>query len=149
MNKLNLGSGFRPLTGFINIDSRYEVHPDRICDITQGLHYPNNSVDEVRAFDFLEHIPLGKTVFVIEEIWRVLCPGGIFVSFTPSTDGRGAFQDPTHLSFWNSNSWIYYMDDAHRNLYGIKAKFKGQIEDKVTSAELKIVHTLARLEAVK
>jgi hypothetical protein len=26
----------------------------------------------------------------------------------PSTDGRGAFQDPTHVSFWNSNSFWYY-----------------------------------------
>ncbi len=26
----------------------------------------------------------------------------------PSTDGRGAFQDPTHVSFWNINSFMYY-----------------------------------------
>ena len=29
-------------------------------------------------------------------------------TLTPSTDGRGAFQDPTHVSFWNSNSFWYY-----------------------------------------
>ncbi len=30
------------------------------------------------------------------------------LSQTPSTDGRGAFQDPTHVSFWNSNSFCYH-----------------------------------------
>ncbi|MDP1796315.1 MAG: hypothetical protein Q8K78_02485, partial [Planctomycetaceae bacterium] len=33
---------------------------------------------------------------------------GLSLSQTPSTDGRGAFQDPTHVSFWNSNSFWYY-----------------------------------------
>lgn len=27
-----------------------------------------------------------------------------------STDGRGALQDPTHVSFWNPNSFWYYTD---------------------------------------
>jgi O-antigen biosynthesis protein len=29
---------------------------------------------------------------------------------TPSTDGRGAWQDPTHLSGWNENSFWYHTD---------------------------------------
>jgi len=37
-----------------------------------------------------------------------LAPQGWLLSQTPSTDGRGAFQDPTHVSFWNSNSFWYY-----------------------------------------
>ena len=28
----------------------------------------------------------------------------------PSTDGRGAWQDPTHVSFWNEHSFWYYTD---------------------------------------
>ena len=26
----------------------------------------------------------------------------------PPTDGRGAWQDPTHVSFWNEHSFWYY-----------------------------------------
>ena len=44
----------------------------------------------------------------MNEIHRVLAPGGILLSMTPSTDGRGAWQDPTHISFWNQNSFFYY-----------------------------------------
>ena len=150
--KLNLGSGYRKLYGYVNIDNREEVKPDILCDVTQGLPYEDNSVDVVRAVDFLEHIPVGKVVPLIEEIYRVLKPGGTFVSVTPSTDGRGAFQDPTHVSFWNINSWLYYMDDAYRDLYGIKAKFSGNVQDGAMSdldAQNKVIHTHALLRAEK
>jgi len=46
----------------------------------------------------------------MQEAHRCLTPGGWFLTLTltPSTDGRGAFQDPTHVGFWNSNSFWYY-----------------------------------------
>ena len=125
MSRLNLGCGFRRLDGYENIDKRKSVCPDLVCDITNGLPYHDNSVDEIRAWDFLEHIPIGKTILVMEEIWRVLKPGGIFESFTPDAEnGQGAFQDPTHVSFWVENSWLYYSQSAYRKLYDIKADFE-------------------------
>ena len=122
---LNLGCGYRKLDGFINIDNRNEVDPDLFCNVLDGLPYSDNSVDLVRADDFLEHIPIGKTIQVITEIWRVLKPGGIFESSTPDAEhGQGAFQDPTHVSFWVENSWLYYSDQVHRELYGTIANFE-------------------------
>lgn len=146
--RLNLGSGYRKIPDFVNIDNRIETGPDMVLDVTRGLPYDDNSVDMVAAMDFLEHIPTGKTVALIEEVYRVLKPGGEFISVTPSTDGRGAFQDPTHVSFWNANSWLYYMDDAYRALYGIRAKFSGSIMDVITDEESHVIHTHADLEKV-
>jgi SAM-dependent methyltransferase len=60
----------------------------------------------IRAHDALEHIK--NQQLLMSEIHRVLCPGGILLSQTPSTDGRGAWQDPTHVSFWNQNSFWYW-----------------------------------------
>ena len=68
----------------------------------------DSSVGVIRAHDFLEHIPSGRVVELMNEIHRVLVPGGWLLSSTPSTDGRGAFQDPTHVTFWNQNSFWYY-----------------------------------------
>lgn len=146
---LNLGCGYRKMIGYINIDNRKEVNPDILCDVAKGLPYEDDSVDVIIAQDFLEHIPIGKTVSVVEEVYRVLKPDGKFWSMTPSTKGRGAFQDPTHVSFWNPNSFLYFMDDAHRNLYGIKAKFKGGIEENLTNIQLNVWHVFADLRAVK
>jgi hypothetical protein len=32
---------------------------------------------------------------------------GVLLSDTASTDGRGAFQDPSHVCFYNENSFSY------------------------------------------
>lgn len=143
---LNLGSGLRPQKGFVNIDNRKEVNPDLVCDVIEGLPYEDNSVDSVRAHDFLEHIPIGKTVQVITEIWRVLKPGGLFISLTPDAEfGQGAFQDPTHVSFWVENSWLYFSDPASRELYGTKANFKIQSIDRVNTGN-RVYHLHVKAE---
>jgi predicted SAM-dependent methyltransferase len=146
MVKINLGCGYRKLDGYINIDFRECVEPNLLLDITKPLPFEDESVDEVAAYDILEHIPIGKVIPVIEEIYRVLKKGGRFVSMTPSTDGRGAFQDPTHVSFWNINSWMYYVLDSTRNLYGIKAKFAiNKLYDEWTDEDNRVMHTHADL----
>ena len=82
-----------------------------VFDVLAGL--ADNSVGAVRAVDFLEHVE--DTVRLMNEVWRVLAPDGLLLSCTPSTDGRGAFQDPTHVSFFNENSWWYFTDAAYAN----------------------------------
>lgn len=147
--KLNLGSGYRPIDGYINIDNRIEVKPDLVCDIIKGLPYKDNSVDEVRAYDILEHIPIGKTIDAITEIWRVLKHNGKFDSFTPDAEiGMGAFQDPTHVSFWVANSWLYYSDKQYRDLYGIKADFEINFMERVNTGK-NIFHIFVKAKAVK
>ena len=142
MVRLNLGCGSRHIDEYTNIDMDATCEPDVLLDICAGLPYDDNSVSEVRAFDFLEHIPASKTIYVVDEIWRVLKPGGKFEHFTPSTDGRGAFQDPTHISFWNINSWLYFCEGTWAGMYGIKSRFKVEyIRDIITSDALNIIHT--------
>lgn len=152
--KLNLGCGEKHLQGYINIDNDPAVSPDKVIDIaTVGLsRFGDSTAEEVKATDFLEHIPIDKTIFVIDEIWRVLRPGGQFKHMTPSTDGRGAFQDPTHRSFWNRNSWMYYCPDmvGGRRFYGIKAHFRIlRLEDVWTDPENRVLHTVGIMVAVK
>jgi predicted SAM-dependent methyltransferase len=144
--KLNLGCGHRHQEGFINIDNREEVKPDLYCNVIHGLPYPDDSTDCVLAIDFLEHIPLGKTIGVIEEIYRVLKPDGIFESLTPDAEyGQGAFQDPTHVSFWVEQSWLYFSDKAYRELYGTKANFKiDSIQRVCTGNRVFHLHVIAK-----
>lgn len=101
---VDLGGGINPRAGCdLTID---QEDGDIICDLNDGIPLPDNSVGVLNASHVIEHIrdPL-KTM---QEIHRVLADGGWAFIEVPSTDGRGAWQDPTHVSYWNQNSFWYY-----------------------------------------
>jgi glycosyltransferase involved in cell wall biosynthesis len=78
------------------------------ADLDGKWPFGDEKVGLIRAFDAIEHLRDPQNT--MKEVYRVLAPGGVFYSRTPSTDGRGAFQDPTHVSFWNENSFLYWTD---------------------------------------
>jgi SAM-dependent methyltransferase len=47
-------------------------------DATQALPFDDNSIPKIQAQDVLEHLPFEKVSFVLDEVWRVLEPGGVF-----------------------------------------------------------------------
>ncbi len=149
--KINLGSGKRKMEGFINIDNQRRVHPDIVCDIAVGLPFKDNAVEEVVALDFIEHLERKEVLGLMNEIYRVLKPRGKFYHRTPSDEGRGAWQDFTHKSAWNINTWrFYFTHPAYRDLYGTIANFKIlQLFDEWTDKENKILHTHCLYEALK
>ena len=117
--KIDLGGAISKPEGYTSLDMR---DADTICDLREGIPYEDNSVGIVRACDFLEHV---EAVHIMNEIHRVLVPGGWLLASIPSTDGRGAFQDPTHCSFWNENSFWYYTDPkVQQYVPAIKARFQ-------------------------
>ena len=65
-----------------------------------------DTVGVVKAYDVLQRIPQPARFF--NEIYRMLVHAGLLFTQTPSTDGRGAFQDPTHTAFYNENSFMYF-----------------------------------------
>ncbi|MBQ1029721.1 methyltransferase domain-containing protein [Micromonospora sp. C97] len=96
---------------------------DIVCDVTKGIDLPDNSVGVIRAVDFLEHIPDKMGMF--NELYRVLAPNGLLLSLTPSSDGRGAYQDPTHVAFYNENSFWYFTNDQYaRFVPEIRCRFQ-------------------------
>jgi len=149
---LNLGCGMRHLPGYVNIDNRHEAldwdeeNKTLFFDITKPLPFGDGSVDMVRAYDILEHISSADVIPLMNEIWRVLKPGAVFESLTPDAEmGQGAFQDPTHRSFWVENSWLYYSLPEWRNLYGIKADFNVESIERVqTDSRVYHLHVVAR-----
>jgi SAM-dependent methyltransferase len=63
---------------------------------------------------------------LMDEVWRVLKPGGVFRSWTPMYPHPEVFQDPTHLSVWTIKSMDYFCGDyaAAKRIYGIRACFE-------------------------
>lgn len=100
---LDLGGRFEHADGFESVDKR---NADHNCDLEGHWPFNNESVGVIRAHDIIEHLP--DALHTMREAYRLLAPGGYLLIQVPSTDGRGAFQDPTHKSFWNENSFLYY-----------------------------------------
>jgi len=125
LEKVDLCGGINPRPGFLALDRQAESADARLlaCDLNEPWPLPDNSVGVIRAFDALEH--LRDPVHTMNEAWRVLAPGGFLLTHTPSTDGRGAFCDPTHVSFWNHLSFRYYTDhDFARFVPAIRCRFQ-------------------------
>ena len=147
--KLNLGCSDRHAAGYVNVD---RVPPaDVLADLSEPWPWLDSSVDEILAHDIIEHLP--NKIRTMNEAWRVLKPGGMLDVIVPTTDGPGAFMDPTHISFWHRNSfWYYTAGDAHRErfgtAYGIEARF-AVMHDQIILGICGIVHLHIKLEVVK
>ena len=147
----DLGGGISCPEGWTSVD----VHDAEVnADLNKKWPFNDNSVGVFRAHDFIEHIK--DQIHVMNEAYRCLAHGGLFMIEVPSTDGRGAFQDPSHVSFWNENSFWYYTKEQQQRYIrhlGINAKFQAiRIVTYYPSKwhqENKIPYVRAHLAAIK
>jgi SAM-dependent methyltransferase len=121
-------SGLRclDLGGRLFAKEGYETVDLRAADITADLNltwpFKDGSVGVVRAYDVFEH--LKSPIHTMMELHRILAPGGYAFIQVPSTDGRGAFQDPTHISWWNQNSFLYYTTKDKNRFINCPVRFQ-------------------------
>jgi len=77
MLKLNLGCGRRIEQGYVNVDAIQGLAADEVWDIGNLMNYkkyPDGSVDEIRAWHVLEHLPIMQARQVLREWRRILRP---------------------------------------------------------------------------
>jgi SAM-dependent methyltransferase len=103
--------------------------------VMAAIPYPDNFFHSVSAFDFLEHVPrvlpgaqAGTTRFpfveLMNEIWRVLVPGGRFYACTPAYPHAAAFQDPTHVNIITKETHQYFTQpQVLARMYGFTGDF--------------------------
>ena len=104
--KLNIGSGYKRIDGFTNVDCVQTGVTDVVIDIEkEKLPYEDNSVDEIYCYETLEH--LSDIIFPMNEMWRVLKTGGILKGKVPGT-WSGAVADPTHKRIFVPESFDYF-----------------------------------------
>ena len=140
---LDIGCGSNPKNPFacdelhgidiIDLDTK-DFNYQKCNLIFDSLPFPDSTFDSVSAYDFLEHVPRTATInntgvfpfiHVMNEIYRVLKPGGMFHGITPGFPRSEAFVDPTHVNFITKKTHTYFTSPKYKaRMYGFKGKFK-------------------------
>lgn len=94
-------------------------------DSKPGLSHPDSTVGCVRAYgDVLPMVPQSKMIALMNEVYRVLVPGGWFCCEFPSTEGTAAY-GPQYQSWWNAHVFDYFCFKEHaKKLNGSEARFQ-------------------------
>lgn len=77
-----------------------------------GLPFEDNSIESVISHHLLEHIGPGF-IPLVDEVWRVLKPGGIFRAITPLFPSRNAVEDPDHKRYIMEGTWETFQGTPH------------------------------------
>jgi SAM-dependent methyltransferase len=138
---LDLGCGETP-KNFFNADEVYGIdiredlsnHIYKADLIIEEIPFSDEYFDYVTAHDFLEHVPRiiytpkrrNAFVEIMNEVWRVLKPGGQFLSVTPAYPHAAAFRDPTHVNIITDQTFPMYFDNIQKlaKMYGFKGSFQ-------------------------
>lgn len=121
--KLDIGGGGNPQgPDFVNMD----IRPLPGVDIVQDLEkfpwpLPDNCVSFAVASHVVEHINPARGVFLnfMDEVWRIMKPGGKFAIIVPYAGSSGYWQDPTHCNGCNEITWAYFDPLDRSRLYYI------------------------------
>lgn len=121
--KIDLGGGGNPQPGFLNVDIRPLPQVDVVQDFeVQPWNIPDEVASLVMASHLVEHINPAKFGFIkfMDEVWRIMKPGGQFMIAYPYAGSPGYFQDPTHVNPCNERTWAYFDPlEAGGHLYKI------------------------------
>jgi SAM-dependent methyltransferase len=104
--------------------------------VLHPIPYADGMFGSVSAFDFVEHVPrilmtpdgrdtMFPFVRLMQEVWRVLAPGGLFYALTPTFPNPEAFVDPTHVNIITDETHEYFCGaEPIAGMYGFEGRFE-------------------------
>jgi cyclopropane fatty-acyl-phospholipid synthase-like methyltransferase len=105
--KLDMGCGPNKKEGFHGVDQYKMPGVDTVLKIgTAKWPWANDSVDELHASHFLEHLTQDERVHFFNEAHRVMKKGSKATIITPHWANNRAYGDPTHK--WPAISEMFY-----------------------------------------
>lgn len=120
--RVNLGSGGRPLAGWVNVDVADIPGVDLVHDLDVGpWPFESGTVEMITAKDVFEHV--NNPVLFMTECHRILGPGRTLFIRTPHWRSIDAFTDPTHRRFPTEHTFDYWIPGTiyhseHNAAYG-------------------------------
>lgn len=158
---LDIGCGLNPKNPFnaeqiYGIDIRESDNPNiKKADLNvEAIPFNDKTFDYVTAFDFIEHIPRilympnrrFPFVELMNEVYRVLKPNGIFFSFTPAFPMAPAWRDPTHVNIITDETFTMYFckPELGAKMYGFSGNFS-LVKQEMHPNNIHLMTTLRKL----
>lgn len=112
--KLNLGCGKDIREGYVNLDCVNLPGVDIVHDINLiPIPFEDNIFDEILCSSILEHT---NYIPVLQELHRILKPGGFLKIIVPHFTSKYAYTDPTHCRFFSVQTLLFFVAN-HPNSY--------------------------------
>lgn len=118
--KLNLGCGNDKRDGYVNVDNSLLFGPDEVADLNRVWPWADASVDEVVARHVLEHLRLSPSD-VMQNLYRILIPGGKAIITLPHPRSDAFLNDPTHHTPYMPGTFEFFSEEI--NIQWIKNKW--------------------------
>jgi SAM-dependent methyltransferase len=103
---VDLGCG-RLKRAEVGIDRHADPGVDIVMNLDDAdvrLPFEDDTVRSVISNHFLEHVGAGF-IPLVDEVHRVLVPGGVFLAITPLFPSRTAVEDPDHKRYFMQGTW--------------------------------------------
>ena len=92
-----------PLLPFGPADAWDDTHPNPV--VAHRLPFLDSSIESVYTHHCFEHLSPPALVAAMNDVYRVLIPGGVLRIVTPLFPSRPAVEDPTHYSLITEGTW--------------------------------------------
>ena len=107
--RLDVACGSNKMPGFFGVDIG-----GKDVDVTWDLEkfpwpFPDNSVDEIVCNHYIEHTK--DLIAFMNELHRIMVPGGTALIRAPYYNSMRAWQDPTHTRAISEATFLYYNKD--------------------------------------
>lgn len=116
--KLDIGAGDNKQPDYVGMDIRATKNAQIVwdCEVTP-YPFPDEICQSVLMSHLMEHLNPKYVVDIMNEIWRIMKPGGQLLLAMPYPLSHGFYQDPTHIKSWNETTATYF--DPQHFLYNI------------------------------
>lgn len=107
---LDIGCGPKPISKCFGVDRMLFPNLDIQADLNQPLDdLPDSCVQKIFSYHTLEHVE--NVVGLIEEFYRILCPGGTLDVYVPHFSNPYYYSDITHRQPFGLYSMYYFVDE--------------------------------------
>jgi predicted SAM-dependent methyltransferase len=106
---VDLACGDNKKDGYFGIDIDNYQGVDHVMDLRFGrLPFADNQLERVYASHFVEHLTFDENIFLFNEVYRSLHPGGVFEIIVPHGQSYAGIVDLSHKTFWTEDTFGYF-----------------------------------------